>query len=216
MQNAKDTFYTTLQSRLAALNPARTIVVRGVVRPGTLVDENELPTAWVPVDAFRLQWAGLQVNRAGPLPLVAMECSIQYTTDGSSGNGGMDRGRLLAAMDAELASALGTEPHTVPKMIMRRRELASLRRRWERMCSGRIRYSARPPLWTSDWSGQQRCRFLRTRRRVSCEYNDDRSRSCGVRGSGDETGARLLRSGEPVGWCANSVRCGAAWEVRSA
>ena len=45
MQNAKDTFYTTLQSRLAAMNPARTIVVRGVVRPGTLVDENELPTA---------------------------------------------------------------------------------------------------------------------------------------------------------------------------
>ena len=43
MQNAKDTFYVTLQSRLAALNPARTIVVRGVVRPGTLVEENELP-----------------------------------------------------------------------------------------------------------------------------------------------------------------------------
>ena len=116
MQNAKDTFYTTLQSRLAALNPARTIVVRGVVRPGTLVDENELPTAWVPVDAFRLQWAGLQVNRVGPLPLMATECSIQYATDGTPGNGGMDRGRLLAAMDAELASALGTGPHTVPKM----------------------------------------------------------------------------------------------------
>jgi hypothetical protein len=50
MQNEKDTFYMMLQSRLAALNPARTIVVRGVVRPGTLVDENELPSAWVPVD----------------------------------------------------------------------------------------------------------------------------------------------------------------------
>ena len=102
MQNAKDTFYVMLQSRLAALNPARTIVVRDVVRPGTLVDENELPTAWIPVDAFRLQWTGLQVNRAGPLPLVAMECSIQYATDGSSGNGGMDRGRLLAAMGRTL------------------------------------------------------------------------------------------------------------------
>ena len=56
------------------------------------------------------------MNSAGPLPLVAMECSIQYATDGSSGNGGMDRGRLLAAMDAELASALGAEPHTIPKM----------------------------------------------------------------------------------------------------
>ena len=116
MQNAKDTFYVMLQSRLAALNPARTIVVRGVVRPGTLVDENELPSAWVPVDVFRLQWTGLHVNSAGPLPLVAMECSIQYATDGSPGNGGMDRGRMLSAMDAELAAALGTEPHTVPKM----------------------------------------------------------------------------------------------------
>ncbi|MGP8259584.1 MAG: hypothetical protein ACLQM6_06475 [Acidobacteriaceae bacterium] len=116
MQNAKDTFYVTLQSRLAALNPARTIVVRGVVRPGTLVEENELPSAWIPVDTFRLQWTELQVNSAGPLPLVSMECSIQYATDGSSGNGGMDRGRLLSAMDAELASALGAEPHTIPKM----------------------------------------------------------------------------------------------------
>jgi len=116
MQNAKDTFYVTLQSRLAALNPARTIVVRGVARPATLVEENELPSAWVPVNAFRLQWAGLQMYSDGPLPLVAMECSIQYATDGSSGNGGMDRGRLLAAMDAELASALGAEPHTVEKM----------------------------------------------------------------------------------------------------
>jgi hypothetical protein len=116
MQNAKDTFYVTLQSRLATLNPARTIVVRGVVRPGTLVDENELPSAWVPVDAFRMEWTGLHVNSAGPMPMVAMECSIQYATDGTPGNSGMDRGRLLAAMDGELASALGAEPHTVTKM----------------------------------------------------------------------------------------------------
>ena len=116
MQNAKDTFYTTLQSRLAALNPARTIVVRGVVRPGTLVEENELPTASVLVNAFCLQWAGVQVNSEGPLPLVTMECSIQYATDGTTGNSGMDRGRMLAAMDAELASALGAEPHAVSKM----------------------------------------------------------------------------------------------------
>jgi hypothetical protein len=116
MQNAKDTFYTTLQGRLAALNPARQIVVRGVLRPGTVVDENELPSAWVPVDAFRLQWTSLQVTSASPLPWVAMECVIHCATDGTPGNGGIDRGRLLAAMDAELASALTTAPHTVPKM----------------------------------------------------------------------------------------------------
>jgi hypothetical protein len=116
MQNAKDTFYTTLQARLAAINPSRTLVLRGLVRPATLVDENELPTAWIPMDAFRLQWTKLHVTSASPLPLVEMECSIQYATDGSSGNGGMDRGRLLAAMDAELASALAAEPHTVAKL----------------------------------------------------------------------------------------------------
>jgi hypothetical protein len=116
MQNAKDTFYLTLEARLAALNPSRTIVLRGAVRPGTLVEENELPTASIPADAFRLQWTGLRVDAAADMPLVAMSCSIVYCTDGSAGNGGMDRGRLLAQMDAELASALAAEPHTVAKM----------------------------------------------------------------------------------------------------
>jgi hypothetical protein len=116
MQNAKDTFYTTLQGRLATLNPARAIILRGVTRPGTLVDENELFTAWIPLDAFRLQWTKLQVNSASPLPWIAMECTITYATDGSAGNGGMDRGRMLAAMDAELATALALAPHAVPKL----------------------------------------------------------------------------------------------------
>jgi hypothetical protein len=123
MQNAKDTFYLTLQARLAAINPARTIVLRGLVRPATLVDENELPTASPPTDAFRLAWTKLQVASESPLPLVALECSITYATDGNAANAGsaggsgvMARGRLLAAMDAELAAALAQSPHTVPKM----------------------------------------------------------------------------------------------------
>jgi hypothetical protein len=118
MQNAKDTFYTTLQTRLAALNPSRTLVLRGVVRPATLVDENELPTAAIPTDAFRLQWTKLQITAASPLPipLIAMECDLHYATDGSADNAGMDRGRALAAMDAELAAALTTAPHAVPKL----------------------------------------------------------------------------------------------------
>jgi hypothetical protein len=116
MQNAKDTFYITLQTRLATLNPARTIVLRGIVRPGTLVDENELPTALIPTDAFRLQWTKLQVTSASPLPWIALECSILYATDGATASGGMDRGRALAAMDAELAAALAQPPHAVPKL----------------------------------------------------------------------------------------------------
>jgi hypothetical protein len=116
MQNAKDTFYLMLQSRLAALNPARTIVLRGLVRPAALVDENELPSAASPTDAFRLAWTRLQVTSASPLPWIALECTIHYATDGSQANAGMDRGRALAAMDAELAAALTAAPHTVPKM----------------------------------------------------------------------------------------------------
>jgi len=125
MQNAKDTFYLAMQARLATLNPARTIVVRGLARPGTLVEENELPSAWVPTDAFRLHWTGLRVDSVAPLALVALQCEIRYATDGSSGNGGMDRGRLLAAMDAELAQALGTEPRSVPKRNYASRQSAT-------------------------------------------------------------------------------------------
>jgi hypothetical protein len=116
MQNAKDTFYITLQARLAVLNPARTFVLRGVARPGTLVEENELPSAAPPVDAFRLAWTKLAVTSASPLPWSAMECTIDYATDGTQGNAGMDRGRALAAMDAELSAALAQHPRTAPKM----------------------------------------------------------------------------------------------------
>jgi hypothetical protein len=116
VQNAKDTFFVMLQSRLAALNPTRTIVLRGVVRPGVLVEENELPTASIPPDAFRMEWTGLQLSSAANLSLVTLECSIRYCTDGTSGNGAMDRGRLLAGMDAELASTLVAEPRTTQKM----------------------------------------------------------------------------------------------------
>lgn len=116
MQNAKDTFYITLQQRLASLNPARTTVVRGVVRPASLVEENELPTAAGPADAFRLHWTALSVDAQSPMPLIAMECAIDYSTDGTEANGGMDRGRKLAAMDAELAAALAQTPQSTPKL----------------------------------------------------------------------------------------------------
>jgi hypothetical protein len=116
MQNAKDTFYTTLQARLAALNPERTLVVRGVTRPAVLVEENELPSDAVPVDAFRLRWTGLKVTSNSALPLLTMNCEIRYATDGNASNGGMDRGRLLAAMDAELAAAIQMAPRSAAKM----------------------------------------------------------------------------------------------------
>ena len=116
MQSAKDTFYLMLQGRVAAGNPGRTVVVRGVVRPGVLVEENELASAFVPVDAFVLRWAGAKVDARAAMPLVAMTCEVRYATDGSSGNGGMDRGRLLAGMDAELAAAVSAWPQSVGKV----------------------------------------------------------------------------------------------------
>jgi hypothetical protein len=116
MQNARDTFYVTLRDRLAAVNPARTMVLRGVTRPGVLVEENELASAAQPANVFCLHWTGLSVNAQGALPLVAMSCQIQYATDGDAGNGGMDRGRLLSAMDAELVAAVSGAPQNTVKM----------------------------------------------------------------------------------------------------
>lgn len=110
MQETKDTFYVTLRDRVAAGNPARMVVMRGVTRPGVLVEENELPSGFVPADVFWMRWTDMTVDQTGAVPLVALTCSIRYGTDGNAGVGGMDRGRLLGAMDAELAAALGAGP----------------------------------------------------------------------------------------------------------
>jgi len=110
VQNAKDTFYEVLRGRLAVVNPERTIVVRGVTRPGVLVEENELATSVALPDCFRLRWTVDSTDSSGALPMVTMLCSIDYETAGSADRGGMDRGRMLAAMDAELAAAVNTDP----------------------------------------------------------------------------------------------------------
>jgi hypothetical protein len=116
MQNAKDTFFRMLAGRLAALNPARTIVVRGLTRSGVLVEENELPSNAIATDCFRLSWTGLHQDTAQALPMESLECSIRYATDGSAGAAGMDRGRALAAMDAELSAALLASTFNTPKL----------------------------------------------------------------------------------------------------
>jgi len=114
VQLAKDTFYANLRDRVAAGNAARTVVVRGLVRPGVVVADSELPGAAVdgiaPADAFCLRWTGLQIDARGALPLIALTCEIRYATDGTAGLAGMDRGRSLAAMDAELVTAVSTVP----------------------------------------------------------------------------------------------------------
>ncbi|MHB1023188.1 MAG: hypothetical protein ACYC46_07790 [Acidobacteriaceae bacterium] len=114
MENAKNTFYVTLRDRLAVVNPERTMVLRGLIRPGILVEENEMLTAMQPPDVFVLRWTKLQVDTNLPIPLAQMECEFLYATDGNADNAGMDRGRLLAAMDAELMAMM--TPNSTQKM----------------------------------------------------------------------------------------------------
>src|SRR5665213_2380612 len=106
MQNAQNTFYITLRNRLAALNPNRTIYLRGVTRPGILVESNELVTPAPPSNMFVLRWLGLQNDPYMPSVLLQMECEIEYMTEGTTGNMGMGRGAQLTEMDAELMSLL--------------------------------------------------------------------------------------------------------------
>lgn len=114
MQNAQNTFYITLRNRLVALNPNRTIYLRGVTRPGILVESNELVTAQPPSDVFVLRWIGLRNDPYLSEVLLQMECEIAYMTEGTTENLGMDRGAMLTEMDAELMSLL--QPNTAQKM----------------------------------------------------------------------------------------------------
>jgi len=122
LQNLKDTFYATLQNRVAAGNPARTVVIRGTVRPGVLVSENELPGAALdgisPPDTFCLRWTDLRVDTHGALPFVTQRCEIRYATDGTTAMGGMDRGRSLAQMDNELYEAVTLQQQSAPQLVV--------------------------------------------------------------------------------------------------
>lgn len=106
MQNAKDTFYITLRNRLQTVNPQRTMTLRGVVRPGILVEEAEAPAAMLPLDAFVLRWTKMATDTQLPATLAMMTCEIHYATAGTQGNTGLDRGRALEEMDAELLQML--------------------------------------------------------------------------------------------------------------
>jgi hypothetical protein len=114
MENAKDTFYITLRNRLATLNPQRVIILRGLQRPGILVEEAEAVVPQMPADAFVLRWTRLAVDTQLPSALAEMACEVHYTTGGTQTNGGLDRGRALAEMDAELLSILS--PNCTQKM----------------------------------------------------------------------------------------------------
>lgn len=114
MENARDTFYVTLRDRLSALNPNRRMLLRGVERPGILVEENENMPARPPADVFVVRWTGVAVEMQHAMPVMQQVCEISYMTAGSVGAGGLDRGRALMAMDADLRAML--QPTGTAKM----------------------------------------------------------------------------------------------------
>ena len=114
MQNAKDSFYMALRTRLAAINPERTILLRGAVRPGILVEEAEAPFNQLPSDVFVLRWLGLGIDLNLGSSMAAEQCEILYHTCGTQSFGGLDRGRSLSEMDEELAAMV--QPFYTPKL----------------------------------------------------------------------------------------------------
>jgi hypothetical protein len=104
MQNAKDSFYMALRARLAAINPERTILLRGALRPGIVVEEAEAPFSQLPNDVFVLRWLGLGVDLDLNTTMAAEQCEIVYQTCGTQSYGGLDRGRSLSVMDSELTA----------------------------------------------------------------------------------------------------------------
>jgi hypothetical protein len=100
MQFAKDSFYAAMRERLQEVNPARTTLVEGVVRPAIVVAENEGGDIAVLDGTFRLTW-GECASVGGGSRLMKMTCTVDYMTSGVDGTHG-DRGRTLGTLDGEL------------------------------------------------------------------------------------------------------------------
>jgi len=114
MQNAKDSFYMALRTRLTAINPERTTLLRGAVRPGILVEEAEAPLSPLPNDVFVLRWTGFAADLDLASAMAVEQCEIVYQTGGTQSFGGLDRGRALSEMDEELMAML--QPFSTPKL----------------------------------------------------------------------------------------------------
>lgn len=114
MQNAKDSFYMALRTRLTTVNPVRTILLRGAVRPGILIEEAEAPFSQLPHDVFVLRWLGLAADMDLPTTMASEECEILYQSCGTQSFGGLDRGRALSQMDEEVIAII--QPFCTPKL----------------------------------------------------------------------------------------------------
>jgi len=112
MQAAKDSFFRALQSRLAVVNPARTITMDGATRPAILVVENEsYPPPKLFFNTFYIHWLGAPAVRefSGTLaPRYSLAAQLEYFVQGTPSlqRPFADRGRLLAQLDRELIEIL--------------------------------------------------------------------------------------------------------------
>jgi hypothetical protein len=116
MQFSKDSFFLALQTRLAGLNPARTVTVNGATVPAVLVVENLPPASAEPQpNTFYVEWgrAGVVDGHAGDSALMSLECVISYYTLGTV-QSMVDRGRLLGQLDDELLGIC--QPPSTEKM----------------------------------------------------------------------------------------------------
>jgi hypothetical protein len=105
MQATKDTFYITLRDRLASVYPGRTMVVDGSTRTAIVAEENDKPSiAKRQLDTFYLSWGEVRTVCPAISRLLAMSCVISFESAGTEVNGGVDRGRSVGEMEAELTA----------------------------------------------------------------------------------------------------------------
>ena len=103
MQATKDSFYVALRDRLAQAYPTRTMTAGGVTRTALLAAENDQPSVTTRQrDAFYLTWGEARAVRPAISRLMALTCTLAYTSAGTDANGGLDRGRAIGEMDAEV------------------------------------------------------------------------------------------------------------------
>lgn len=112
MQAAKDSFFRALQSRLAVVNPDRTILVNGVTRPAIVVAENQpFPPPKLFFNTFYIHWIAAPLVRefsGTAAPRYEQIAQIEYFVAGTASleRPFADRGRLMAALDRELLAIL--------------------------------------------------------------------------------------------------------------
>lgn len=104
MQALKDSFYIALRDRLAARYPERKVLLGGEECTAIVVVENERLAAPSPLpEVFHLNWSKAKcVTADEPAALMSITCTVSYSSEGTEALNAQDRGRTLAAMDAEL------------------------------------------------------------------------------------------------------------------